>query len=160
MVKVVFLIQMLPAFGGRCNRYFWEIRPNILRLPNLNMLFKLGLTKFFKSDLFSCLPKVGHVIKSCKEYPASTVTLIFPRRVREEEATLPTSSNSFDLSIIPRFGWVRQVSYWINQFYLCTHAYSRVLLTLSAPTLYNKMNSCNFNFMQKFWENYKLNVQF
>ena len=25
------------------------------------------LTKFFRSELFSCLPKVGHVIKSCKE---------------------------------------------------------------------------------------------
>ena len=31
------------------------------------MLFQLVLTKFFKIELFSCLPKVGHVIKSCKE---------------------------------------------------------------------------------------------
>ena len=31
------------------------------------MLFQLVVTKFFKSELFSCLPKVGHVIKSCKE---------------------------------------------------------------------------------------------
>ena len=31
------------------------------------MLFQLVLTKFFKSELFSCLPKVDHVIKSCKE---------------------------------------------------------------------------------------------
>ena len=31
------------------------------------MLFQLVLTKFFKSELFSCLPKVVHVIKSCKE---------------------------------------------------------------------------------------------
>ena len=67
MAKVVFLIQMLPTFGGRCNRYFWDIRLKILRLPNFNMLFQLVLTKFFKSELFSCLPKVGHVIKSCKE---------------------------------------------------------------------------------------------
>ena len=29
------------------------------------MLFKLVLTKFFKSELFSCLLKVDHVIKSC-----------------------------------------------------------------------------------------------
>ena len=50
--------------------------------------------------------------------------------------------------------------YWINQLYLCTHAYSGVLLTLSAPTLHNKTNSCRFNFMQEFWENYRLNVQF
>ena len=38
----------------------------ILRLPNFNMLFQLMLTTFFKSELFSCLPKVDHVIKSCK----------------------------------------------------------------------------------------------
>ena len=31
------------------------------------MLFQLVLTKFFKSELFSCLPKVDHVIKSCKD---------------------------------------------------------------------------------------------
>ena len=31
------------------------------------MLFQLVLMKFFKSELFSCLPKVDHVIKSCKE---------------------------------------------------------------------------------------------
>ena len=31
------------------------------------MLFQLMLTTFFKSELFSCLPKVDHVIKSCKE---------------------------------------------------------------------------------------------
>ena len=29
--------------------------------------FQLVLTKFFKSELFSCLPKVYRVIKSCKE---------------------------------------------------------------------------------------------
>ena len=93
-------------------------------------------------------------------YPASRVTSIFPRWVGKEEATLPTSSSSFDLSIIQLFGWVRQVLYWINQFYLCTHAYSGILLTLSAPTLHRKTNSCRFNFMREFWENYRLNVQF
>ena len=39
----------------------------MLRFPNFNMLFQLVLAKFFKSELFSCLPKVDHVIKSCKE---------------------------------------------------------------------------------------------
>ena len=39
----------------------------MLRLPNFNMLFQLVLTKFFKSEVFSCLLKVGHVIKSGKE---------------------------------------------------------------------------------------------
>ena len=67
MAKVVFLKQMLPTFGGRCNRYFWDIGLKILRLPNFDMLFQLVLAKFFKSELFSCLPKVDHVIKSCKE---------------------------------------------------------------------------------------------
>ena len=67
VAKVVYLIQMLPTLGGCCNRYFWDIRLKILRLPNFNMPFQLVLTKFFKSELFSCLQKVGHVIKSFKE---------------------------------------------------------------------------------------------
>ena len=46
-------------------------------------------------------------------YPASRVTSIFPRSVGKEEATLPTSSSSFDLSIIQWFGWVRQ-EFWEN----------------------------------------------
>ena len=40
----------------------------ILRVPNFDMLFLLVVTKFFKSELFSCLPTVDHVIKSCKEH--------------------------------------------------------------------------------------------
>ena len=40
MAKVVYLIQMLPTFSGRCNRYFWDIRLKLLRLPNFNMLFQ------------------------------------------------------------------------------------------------------------------------
>ena len=67
MAKVVFLIQMLPTFSGLCNRYFWDIQLKMLRLPNFNMLFQLVLRKLFKSELFSCLPKVDHVIKSYKE---------------------------------------------------------------------------------------------
>ena len=49
-------------FGGRCNRYFnfetcgWKLG------YHFNMLFQLVLTKFFKSELFSCLPKVDDVI--------------------------------------------------------------------------------------------------
>ena len=59
---------MLLTFGGRYNRYFWGTRMKILRLLNLYMLFHLVLTKFFKSELFSCLLKVKYyVIKSCKE---------------------------------------------------------------------------------------------
>ena len=68
VAKVVFLIQILLTFEGRCNRYFGDIGLKIsLMLPNFNMLFQLVLTTFFKSELFSCLPKVGHVIKSYKE---------------------------------------------------------------------------------------------
>ena len=36
----------------------------ILRLPIFNTLFQLVLTKFFKSELFSFLLKVDHVVKS------------------------------------------------------------------------------------------------
>ena len=67
VAKVVFLIQMLLTFGGRCNRYFWDIRLKILWLRNFNMLSQLVLIRFFKSELFSCLPKVDHMIESCKE---------------------------------------------------------------------------------------------
>ena len=52
MAKVVFLIQMLPTFSGRCNCYFWDIWLKICRLPNFNMLFKPALTKIFKVNCF------------------------------------------------------------------------------------------------------------
>ena len=53
---------MLLTFGGRCHRYFWDIRLHILRFADFNMVFQLVLTKCFQSELFSCLPKVDHVI--------------------------------------------------------------------------------------------------
>ena len=53
--------------GGRCNHFFWDIRLKILRLPYFNMLFQHMLTKFFKNELFSCLLKVDHMIKSWRE---------------------------------------------------------------------------------------------
>ena len=69
VAKVVFLKQMLLTFSGRYNLYFWDPRLKIHRLLNFNniILFQLVLTKSFNSELFSCLPKVDHVIKSCKE---------------------------------------------------------------------------------------------
>ena len=39
----------------------------IRRLLDFNMLFQLVLAKFFNSELYTCLPKVDHVIESCKE---------------------------------------------------------------------------------------------
>ena len=65
--KLLLLIQMLPTFGGLCNRCFWDIRLKMLRYLNFNMVFQLVLRKFFKSELFLCLPKVDQVIKSSKE---------------------------------------------------------------------------------------------
>ena len=58
VAKVVFFIQMLLTFSSRYKRYF---------LPYFNALFQLVRTKCFKSELFSCLPKVDHVIKPFKE---------------------------------------------------------------------------------------------
>ena len=58
VAKVVFLTQMPLTFSSRCKRYF---------LPYFNVLFQLVRTKCFNCELFSCLPKVDHVIKSCKE---------------------------------------------------------------------------------------------
>ena len=61
--RVIFPIQMLPTFGGRCNRYFWDVRLKIFRLPNFNMLFQLVLTKLSCFRIY----RNDHVIKSCKE---------------------------------------------------------------------------------------------
>ena len=61
--KVVF-----PFFRGHCDRYFWDIRLKIHVLPNFDMLLQLVLTKKnkkTKNELFSCLPKVDHVINQC-----------------------------------------------------------------------------------------------
>ena len=56
--KVVFLF-----FRGHCDRYFWDIRLKIHELPNFDTLLQLVLTKKPpKNELFSCLPKVDHVI--------------------------------------------------------------------------------------------------
>ena len=56
------ILLSLLIFGGHCNRYFWDVRLKIDRLPNFNMFFQLVLTKCFKSELFLCLPKVDYVI--------------------------------------------------------------------------------------------------
>ena len=64
VVKVVFLIQTLPTFGAvaiTTLRYTAEHFTGYLIII-FNMLFQLVLTKFFKSELFSCLPKVDHMI--------------------------------------------------------------------------------------------------
>ena len=60
--KLFFLIQILLIFDDRCNRCFWDTRLKMYRLPNFNLLLQLMVTKFFKSELFSCLSKVDHVI--------------------------------------------------------------------------------------------------
>ena len=75
VAKVVCLIQILLTFGGCCNSFFWDIWLKILTLPNFDMLFQLVLTKFFKSELFSCLPKVDHVI-TVMQRTYSTPTVI------------------------------------------------------------------------------------
>ena len=78
LAKVVFLMQMLPTFSGHCNRYFGDIQLKILRLPNSNVVFPLVLTKFSKHELLSFLPKVDHMIKSCKEPVIEDTTLMSP----------------------------------------------------------------------------------
>ena len=46
------LFFILLNFGGRCNRYFWDIRLKISNVPNFNMLSQLVLTKCFKANYF------------------------------------------------------------------------------------------------------------
>ena len=54
---------LLPKFNSKFYVSFLNFSfHQILRLPNFNMLFQLVLTKLFKSKLFSCLPKVDHVM--------------------------------------------------------------------------------------------------
>ena len=48
----------------------------IFELPNFNMLFQLILTKFYKKDLFSCLPKADHVITVMQVLLKNSVLLI------------------------------------------------------------------------------------
>ena len=82
---LTFLIQMLLTFGGRYNRFFWDTRLTILKLLNFNILFQLVLTKFVRSELFSCLPgnfplpKVEHVIKSRKEPIQTFLSPVAPK---------------------------------------------------------------------------------
>ena len=49
VARVVF---SLLIFGGYCDRYFWDIRLEIDRLPNFNMLFKFLLTIFEEANCF------------------------------------------------------------------------------------------------------------
>ena len=63
---------------------FWDIRLKIFRLPNCKMLFQLERSKFFKTELFSCLPKVDHVITSCKE-PSDSYFTQFNTKTKQHE---------------------------------------------------------------------------
>ena len=56
--KSFFLKQMLPTFGSRCKRYFWDIGLKILSLPNFNMLFELVLANFSKVNCFHVYRKL------------------------------------------------------------------------------------------------------
>ena len=58
VAKVVFLIQMILI-----NRYFWDVRLKILRLPNFSMLFQLVLTKL---NCFLVYWKLIMWSRSCK----------------------------------------------------------------------------------------------
>ena len=79
--KLFFFIQILLIFGGRCNRYFWDIRLKIYRLPYFSiMLFQLVLTKVFNRELFPFLPKIDHqpIIEpeKIKSLPSTVVVML------------------------------------------------------------------------------------
>ena len=67
VVRVVFLIQLLLIFSGRCNCYFWDIWLEIYRLPNFNRIFQLVLLKLFKSGLFLCNIECIHRMSRCSK---------------------------------------------------------------------------------------------
>ena len=81
MARIVFPIQILLILGGRYNDYFWDIWLKICRLPNFNMLFQLKLTKFSKSELFSCLNKIDHVTN----YYKRPIAKIISRDMRDNQ---------------------------------------------------------------------------
>ena len=64
------------AIGGRCNRYFWDIRLEILMLHNFNMLFPLVLKTFSKVNCFRVYRKlvtwssylINHKKHQCCQY--------------------------------------------------------------------------------------------
>ena len=72
MAKVFRLIQILLTFGGRCNRYFWDLRLKIYRLLNFNMFFQLVLKKFYKSELWSTNAKGLSLSKLSSLLPSSS----------------------------------------------------------------------------------------
>ena len=55
--ELFFSYKSLWFLAAVADRYFWDIRLKILRLPNFIMLFQLVLTTFSKSELFSCFPE-------------------------------------------------------------------------------------------------------
>ena len=63
----------------------------------LNMLFQLVLTNFFKSELFSCLRKVDHMIKSCKE-PIAEEVEVYQRL----QIDWPVTSHKYGQTVLPR----------------------------------------------------------
>ena len=118
------------------NYIYLEVRGKYLLYIAINFrLFSLSITLLAES-LWSFLDKSGKRKRLCRHLQIPLICWSF-----------------CDLDESDKF-------LTINQFSLCTHAYSGVLLTLSALMLYNKTNSCRFNFMQEFWKNYRSNIQF
>ena len=146
--KVVFLTQMLLTFGGRCNRYFWDMRLKMLRLPNFNMRSQLVLTKFFKSELFSCLLKVDHMIKSCREpiFPVSPTSDLFRTLTSSPFLSRfpllgshPCHTPSL-IGILGGVGWGLLRSNSIEGIYMypCTEIFQNNYYKLKVWNLYNK----------------------
>ena len=64
MAKVVFLIQMLPIFGGPLQSLLLRYTAEKSQVAQFLYAFSACANKI---ELFSCLPKVDQVIKSCME---------------------------------------------------------------------------------------------
>ena len=87
--------------------------------------------KFFCFSLWrgSTCKKMESVICCCKYYRSNVL------RIALRHLQIPLiCRSSHDLDASDKFG------YRINQFYLCTHAYSVVMPIRCAPTLHNKIN--------------------
>ena len=84
MAKVFFLIQMLPAFGGRCNRYFWDIymRLKILRLPSFKKVLRWSVFVNLVPRVFSLSNMAAAGEKTPTSSPGSSHFPIWRRQER------------------------------------------------------------------------------
>ena len=98
---------MLPTFGCRCNRCFWDIRLKMLRLPEFNMLFQPVLTKFFlKMNCFRVYRKLITWSSHARAYSSANGKASFEGHIKlsfKRNSKNSNTRNHTELKIDVRF---------------------------------------------------------